>query len=179
MADLRALRRLSVRSVIVAFLATACVAIPSTNASASTPSAATAAYDAQQVLLLINSERRANGLSALTWSTRLVSAAHGHNLRMAKANVLSHQLPGEPSLGSRITAAGYKWRAIGENAGYTTDWTLTGILKVAKGMYAEVAPNDGHRRNILSKSFRNVGIDIVMDAVHHKAWITEDFGALL
>src|SRR4051812_7595303 len=100
-------------------LSLATAAIPlAAPAAATTPSAATAAYDAQQILLLINSERRAGGLPALTWNTRLVSAAHAHNLRMAKANVLSHQLPGEASLGSRITTAGYKWRAIGENAGY-------------------------------------------------------------
>jgi uncharacterized protein YkwD len=178
MAALEAVRRKSVRGLIVATLATACFA-PTTVASAATPSAATAAADAQQVLSLLNTERRAYGLPALRWNTRLVSAAHAHNLRMAKANVLSHQLPGEASIGSRFTTAGYRWRAAGENVGYTTDWTLTGILSVHRRMYQEVAPNDGHRRNILSRTFRDVGIDIVMDATHHKAWITEDFGAPL
>jgi hypothetical protein len=43
-------------------------------------------------------------------------------------------------------------------------------------MYNEVAPNDAHRVNILSTTYREVGIDIYMDNVHHKLWMTQDFG---
>jgi uncharacterized protein YkwD len=148
-------------------------------AAASTPSVATAAADAQQVFALINTERRWHGLPALRWNARLTSAAHAHNLRMAKANLLSHQLTGETWFGGRITAAGYRWRAIAENIGETSDWSLAGILSVHRGMYRELAPNNIHRRTILSTTYRDVGIDIVMDPVHLRAWITEDFAAPL
>ena len=43
-------------------------------------------------------------------------------------------------------------------------------------MYNEVAPYDGHRLNILNRHYRDVGIDIYMDAAHHKMWLTQDFG---
>ena len=43
-------------------------------------------------------------------------------------------------------------------------------------MYNEVPPNDGHRVNILSHTFRQVGIDVYYDARHHKLWFTQDFG---
>ena len=180
MQSLHAVPRLFLRGAVVAGLVATALAGPVTAASAdTTPSPTTAAADAKQVFGLLNAERKAHALPALRWNTRLVSAAHGHNLRMAKANLLSHQLPGESPLGTRLTAAGYKWRAAAENCGMTSDWSLTGIEAVQRSMYNEVAPNDGHRRAILSTTYHDIGIDIVMDAVHHKAWITEDFGAAL
>ena len=42
-------------------------------------------------------------------------------------------------------------------------------------MYNEKPPDDGHRRNILSKTYVDVGIDVISDSVHGKAHIT-DFG---
>ena len=51
------------------------------------------------------------------------------------------------------------------------------MLALEKQMYHEVAPNDGHRVNILSRTFTQVGIDVYYDARHHKIWFTQDFGA--
>jgi uncharacterized protein YkwD len=151
------------------------VAAPSATADTA-PSRSTAIYYASQILTLLNQERAANGLYALRSNSILVSAAHAHNLKMAAYNTLSHQLPGEKSLGDRLTAAGYTWRACGENVAWNSDWSLAGALYLQKVMYNETYPNDGHRRNILSKTFRDVGIDVAIDSTHHKLWLTEDFG---
>lgn len=140
-------------------------------------SGTTAADDAQTVFRTINRERAAHLLAALNWNGRLASAAHAHNLLMARYNTLSHQLSGEKSLGPRVTAVGYVWRAVGENIGASTDCTLTGILNLQRMMYHEVAPNDPHRRNILSRTYRAVGVDVVLDATHHKAWLAEVYAA--
>ena len=43
-------------------------------------------------------------------------------------------------------------------------------------MYNETPPDDGHRRNILSSSFTEVGIDVVEDTAHGKVWLVTDFG---
>jgi len=43
-------------------------------------------------------------------------------------------------------------------------------------MYNEVAPYNGHRLNILSRTYRDVGVYIYMDGTHHKMWLTVDFG---
>jgi uncharacterized protein YkwD len=134
---------------------------------------------AQKVFSLLNSERKLHGLRALTWSIRLTTSAHRHNLKMAAANTMSHQLPGEASLGDRIRAANYNWSACGENIGWNSDATTTGVLYLQKIMYGEVAPNDGHRRIILSSTYHNVGIDVYYDATHRKMWLTEDFGRLM
>jgi len=131
---------------------------------------------ANAVLAKLNSERAAHGLKALTMNTHLVSSAHTHNLAMAKANQLSHQLSGEASLGARITAAGYHWTAAGENIAYNSNRSQAGVLALQEAMYGEQPPNDGHRRNILSSSFVQVGVDVIDDSVHRRVWLVTDFG---
>ena len=106
----------------------------------------------------------------------LVSAAHKHNLAMAKANTLSHQLKGEAALGSRVSAAGYRWSAVGENVAYNGRRSEDGVLAVQKAMYNEKPPNDGHRKNILSETYVHVGIDVISDSQHDKVWLVTDFG---
>lgn len=129
------------------------------------------------ILSTLNAERAAHGLPALRMNSDLISSAHAHNLAMAAADTLSHQLPGEPSLGPRILDAGYHYYYAGENVAWTTDESVTGVVDTHIAMYNEVPPNDGHRQNILSPNYRDVGIDVVIDAAHGKAWITEDFGS--
>jgi uncharacterized protein YkwD len=144
-------------------------------AAATTPSPAAAAVDAKAVYNLINKERSAHGLRTLRWRTELVTVAHEHNLLMAKYNTLSHRLPGEPTFGAEVTATGYKWRMVGENIGWNMDWSQRGVLALELAMYHEVPPNDEHRRNILNRAYWAAGVDVYMDAKHHKAWLTEIF----
>jgi uncharacterized protein YkwD len=146
------------------------------SATAATPTRATAVYYAGKVLSLMNAERAAHGLPPLRMNAQLVLGAHRHNVKMAQYNALSHRLPGELSLGGRVSAAGYSWQAVGENVAYTTNWTLTGAYSIQKLMYNERAPYDAHRRIMLNSVYRDVGVDIYMDGAHHKMWLTEDFG---
>ena len=162
--------------------ATLCLTLLVTNAvvagpaSATTPSTATSWYISNRVFDLLNSERAAHGLPALHRSSALNLSAWRHDRWMAGYNTMSHQLPGEGSLGARITAAGYTWSACGENIAWNSDWTLNGALYLERVMYNEVAPYNGHRLNILSTTFRDVGVYIYMDGAHHKMWLTVDFG---
>jgi len=132
---------------------------------------------ARQMLGLLNAERHAHGKRPLTMAYRLRVSAHRHNLRMAADNIMSHQLPGEAFFATRISRTGYRWRAAGENIGWNSDLTLRGLLNLEREMYHEVPPNDGHRVNILSSTFTQVGIDVVYDKTHRKIWFTQDFGA--
>lgn len=131
---------------------------------------------ANGVLAELNAERANHGLPALKMNSKLVAAAHTHNLAMAKANKLSHQLNGEAALGSRVSAAGYRWSSVGENVAYNSSRSQSGVLAVQKAMYNEKPPDDGHRRNILSKTYVDVGIDVINDSVHGKVWLVTDFG---
>lgn len=127
------------------------------------------------MLNLLNQERAAYHLAPVTGNYYLGVSATRHSLVMASDNLMSHQCPGEAAPGTRIREAGYNWRSWGENIGWTTDETVTGILTMERAMFNEVAPNDGHRLNILG-AFRNIGLNVHFDLVHHKVWYTQDFG---
>ena len=131
---------------------------------------------ASAVLRLLNAERAAHGLAALRPRTTLLKAAHRHNLQMAKYDTMSHQLPGEAGLGTRIGKTGYRWNYVGENVAWNTDISKAGVRLLQRMMYNETPPNDGHRQNILSPYFKHVGVDVLIDKVHHKVWLTTDFG---
>jgi uncharacterized protein YkwD len=89
---------------------------------------------------------------------------------------MSHQLPGEAFFATRFQKAGYHWQYAGENVGWNSRTSKAGVLMLEKVMYAEKAPYDGHRLNILGKHYRDVGIDVYIDKKHHKVWLTTDFG---
>jgi uncharacterized protein YkwD len=131
---------------------------------------------AWKMLGAMNVERSWHGLPPLQMNWKLVTSAHRHNLSMAYRNTMSHQLPGEPFFATRISQAGYNWRSAGENIGWNSITNLDALYSLERAMYNEVAPNDGHRANILSRSFRQIGIDVYYDPAHHKMWFTQDFG---
>ena len=121
----------------------------------------------------------------VAWSETLASAARGHDQQMIGADQQTHQAPGEADLGGRATAAGYNnWSNLGENvyaysdnplyaqAGFVVDWGSgpTGMQDPA-----------GHRENMISPAFREVGIAIVSET-NPSTQVgpeveTEDFGA--
>jgi uncharacterized protein YkwD len=144
-------------------------------AVATVPGPTVAAADTQSVFRTINRERAAHHLAALRWNADLAFVARAHNVKMARAGTLSHQLGGEPSIGVQISSAGYAWRALGENLAAGSDMTLFGVLNLQRMLFHEVAPNDPHRRNILCRAFRDVGVDVRMDATHNMVWLTEVF----
>jgi uncharacterized protein YkwD len=135
---------------------------------------------AAQVLALINQARATAGLPALTITAGLESSSAAHNQLMVSGCGLSHQCPGEASLGTRETAAGVIWTAAGENIGEggpVAD-TDAAIAKMATGltqsMLEEQPPNDGHRMNILSSTFTHIGIAVARSS-SGTVWLTQDF----
>ena len=130
---------------------------------------------ATYVFGLINHDRAAKGFSPYAWSNALAGGAHLHNLRMVAYGQLSHQTPGEPDLGTRVTNDGIHWSTMGENVGMASyPDPQQGVLAIHQGMMAERPPNDGHRQNILSTSYNLVGIDVLIDS-KNQVWLTEDF----
>ena len=161
--------------------ASAPAAKPGTNTKPAPPPAASGLVG--QLLAQVNSLRSQNGLPPLKLANGLNASAHKHNLEMAKPGCgLSHQCPGEPDLGTRIRAQGVNWHSAGENCGYSGPHanTQSEMLGAAKGltmsMYNEKAPNDGHRRNLLSKGFTMIGIDVYRDD-SGRVWLTQDFAS--
>jgi uncharacterized protein YkwD len=143
---------------------------------------ATAGTDAaiEQVLQLINKARAQAGLPSYTITADLTTSSGRHNALMVGGCGLSHQCPGEPSLGARETAAGVSWRSAGENIGEggpvaNSPAAITQMaVELTTAMLNERPPDDGHRMNILSHDFRHIGIAVTRDR-HGTVWLTQDF----
>lgn len=138
-------------------------AAPIHYAPVNSPSGAAAA-----VFNELNSERAGGGLAPLRWSAQLATSATRHTQAMVSANTLSHQLPGEPDFGTRISNAGYAWSACGENLGEQPD-----AVAVQRSFYNE-GPGGIHHDNTMSTTFVDVGISVVY--ANGMYWVTEDFG---
>ena len=104
----------------------------------------------QRILELVNIERANVGLDSLSIDSQLDQAANLHTDEMVQADQMSHQLPGEASLGDRVSATGYDWTRLGENvaAGYTTP----------EAVVAGWMNSTGHRENILNPEFTHLGV---------------------
>jgi uncharacterized protein YkwD len=162
---------------------------PSTATAAQSPGHATATAmppsagppsAVDQVLSLINKARSRAGLRDYTVTAGLRRSSERHNARMAAGCGLSHQCRGEHSLGERETAAGVHWTTAGENIGEGGPVASSSAaiahmaLVLTHEMLNEHAPDDGHRKNILSTAFRHVGIAIFRDS-SGTVWMTQDF----
>ena len=72
------------------------------------------------------------------------------------------------------------WTASGENIGdggpeADTSSAITQMaLDLTQSMLNEQPPDDGHRMNILSSTFRFIGITVVRDS-DGTVWMTQDF----
>jgi uncharacterized protein YkwD len=155
---------------------------PTASASASQPAGGASSAAAAAVLGLINQARAQQGLPALAISSGLNTSSAAHTSAMAGGCGLSHQCPGEPPLGTRLTNAGVHWTSAGENIGEggpvtnTTAAITQMAVNLTQSMLDEKPPDDGHRMNILSSSFHFVGITVFLDA-KGTVWMTQDFSS--
>jgi uncharacterized protein YkwD len=132
-----------------------------------------------RVLGHINAARAGEGLPALRLDDDLSRAAALHNRVMIDGCGLDHQCPGESGLGERFSAQGVRWSSAGENIGFGSagsgDAAVAGAANgLTDSMLAETPPNDGHRRNLLSRGFERIGLSVVRDG-DGRVWMTQDF----
>jgi uncharacterized protein YkwD len=116
----------------------------------------------------LNANRAGAGLAPLSLCTSLIRAAQGHSDDQAITDTMTHSGSDGSGIGQRADAAGYVgWTALGENVamGYST---------VDDVMAAWMA-SSGHRANILSPSYRDVGVAESFAADGTPFW-TQDFG---
>jgi uncharacterized protein YkwD len=108
-----------------------------------------------------------NATTTLKWNTNLFNAAAGHSADMAKNNYFSHTSLDGRNAGQRITAAGYKWRAYGENiaAGQSTaEIVVNGWLN-----------SPGHCANIMRSNYTEIGVSCVKGTnARYKTYWTMD-----
>jgi uncharacterized protein YkwD len=128
----------------------------SAGASARAPSNAALRDAADDVLMRTIAVRRAAGKSGLTRSVNLMSAAQLQADQMARTGTMSHALPGTayPTLKSRLAAVSYEMRAAGENI-------AEGQRDAAEVMSSWMR-SPGHRDNILSSEFTEIGTGVAV-----------------
>jgi len=149
---------------------------PSSTGNTSGGMTAQEASLAQQLLTQINQDRASNGgLAAYSVSDPLVISAYKHDQVMGSGCGLSHQCSGGPDPCTRMTNEGANWNTCGENIGYASGYSdyWQAVMVIHQGMMNEQAPNDGHRRNLLSQSFHKIGVSIYISG--DTVWLTEDF----
>ncbi|MDB4885429.1 MAG: uncharacterized protein JWN79_867 [Gemmatimonadetes bacterium] len=115
------------------------------------PTKANAEAWADELITRTNAERRNARLTPLTRSINLMRAAELQAAQMARVNVMEHDIPGAayPTLASRLAYVKYPVRAAGENIG-------EGYRSPAEAVAGWMA-SSGHRANILSASYTEIG----------------------
>lgn len=121
----------------------------------------------KRVIALTNQKRVSRGCGRVRNHAALGRAAQKHSKRMAAAENLSHQLPGEPGLRTRYRIEGYNPSWWGENIA----WNQRSASAVVRSWWRS-AP---HRRNILNCRYKHVGIGYALDDDGEPYW-TQDFG---
>ena len=145
--------------------ATAPPPVPATVAPAATvlPSSVT-----DQVLTLVNAERRKAGCAPVRLDPRLNAAALAHSRQMADRNFFSHTSPDGATFADRVKAQGYP-RPRSENiaAGNTT----------AQATMRQWMNSPGHRANILDCRAKDMGIGAASQpGSTYRTYWTQDFG---
>jgi uncharacterized protein YkwD len=113
------------------------------------------------ILCLHNRIRARNDLPALRENARLRRAAAGHSRAMVAEGYFEHTTPGGVTMVDRILRSGYVGRseawALGENLAWGT-----GALATARGAVDAWMESPGHRANILRRTYRELGVGIVL-----------------
>jgi uncharacterized protein YkwD len=128
-------------------------------------------------LCVLNAQRARHNLRPLRLNYRLSGAARRHSRSMARRGFFSHTSPGGVSFVDRIRRTGYLARArswyLGENIAYGS-----GPGSSPRSIGTAWMNSPPHRANILSRSFREIGIGLASGtpAGDRGATYTTDFG---
>lgn len=112
----------------------------------------------------------------LTYNPLLTLAAYRHSEDMALHGFLLHTGSDGSTIPDRLRAVGYHFSTWAENI----TWYAPTPEQAVDDWFNETPPNDGHRRNILGCTLREVGIGYYYaphDAVGAHNYWTEDFGS--
>jgi uncharacterized protein YkwD len=173
----------AVTAAVTVILAFAVVAPPASGKScqgAGVPAAELTPQQAKGAAVCLMNQRRAkHGVRKLRFNGALAAAAQSHSAEMDALDFFSHDSPTGSSPLSRIRGTGYiagasAW-GIGENIGWAS-----GALASPKGIVSMWMKSPGHRRIILSREFKHVGIGVVIGSPDGDstdgAIYTADFG---
>jgi uncharacterized protein YkwD len=135
---------------------------------------------AEKSTLRLHNKARANrGIPRLCIQQQLQRAARKHSADMIRKDYFSHRSKDGSTLSQRVKREGYTSRGmsvyrIGENIGWGS-----GSLGSPRKIHRAWMRSDGHRKNIMNRGFRQVGIGVIRGKYksHDNARMyTVDFG---
>jgi uncharacterized protein YkwD len=143
------------------------------------PAADNVAVVGQATLCLLNQQRAAKGVGPLVESAVLSAASAGYSQRMVAQGFFGHESPDGGTLVQRLTDVGYlgdddAW-VVGENIGWGQ-----ASLATARSMVGAWMNSPGHRENLLSADYTEVGLGLALGTPADRTWgatYTTDFGA--
>jgi uncharacterized protein YkwD len=143
------------------------------------PAADNVAVVGQATLCLLNQQRAASGIRPLVENAALSTASAGYSQRMVAQGFFGHESPDGGTLVQRLTAVGYlggddSW-VVGENIGWGQ-----ASLATARSMVTAWMNSPGHRENLLSADYTQVGLGLALGTPNDQTWgatYTTDFGA--
>jgi uncharacterized protein YkwD len=143
------------------------------------PAADNVALVGQATLCLLNQQRAANGIGPLVENAALSTASAGYSQRMVAQGFFGHESPDGGTLVERLTDVGYlgddaAW-IVGENIGWGQ-----ASLATARSMVTAWMNSPGHRENLLSADYTQVGLGLALGTPTDQTWgatYTTDFGA--
>ncbi len=126
---------------------------------------------AQAVFDATNAARLEHGLPPLNPDPRLAQAALLWARSMAEAGTLAHELPGQPGVGQRLLAQGYRFSEFAEN--------LAAVPIGAQELVDAFMADPYHRENILNSRLRHMGVgvwEVPVPAGPPMMWVVQDLG---
>jgi uncharacterized protein YkwD len=109
----------------------------------------------RDLLALVNRDRAAAGLGAVTWETRLAVVARAHSRDMAQHDFVGHVSPRSGTALDRVHKGGLAPELILENVGRAYS-----AQEVESGFMA----SPGHRANVLEPRATKLGVGVVLGA---------------
>lgn len=106
-----------------------------------------------EILSLVNRERAANGLSALTLDAKLSAAAQAKAEDMYNKGYFSHTSPTYGSPFDMMKSFGISYRTAGEN--------IAKGQKTPSAVMSAWMNSEGHRKNILGSAYTKLGVGYV------------------
>ena len=134
-----------------------------TDSTGSTGTVSTVNSMEKQVASLTNSERKAKGLSVLTLDNQLSKLARLKAEDMAKKGYFSHTSPTYGSAFDMMNKYGVSYRTAGEN--------IAKGQKTAESVMNGWMNSSGHRANILSSAYTNIGVGYAKDSRGNTYWV--------
>jgi uncharacterized protein YkwD len=125
--------------------------------------------DEKAIVDATNAERKKAALPELKVNEKMVEAARSHAANIAKQDILEHTLDGKTA-GDRVKEVGFRFRHTGENIAHNQ--------KTTQEVLESWMNSDGHKANILSKDYEEIGAAVTKNDKGERYWV-QVFGTLL